>query len=276
MLPGSHLNDLQNSASTTTSGHKTSERTSRGSDPRPYHQTQSTNGNSTQSDSLPAGWIPDFNSMMPPPDGSQMPDTQSTGSKRNTIGTTDSFQGDGSHQMSNGNVGPSQEQEGQEFKHPGLPASLQHTQVTTVGVSRALPDSMVATAGSIAQADGASQQQSQAQPQSNGHNDDDIHTAPIADILNPATPPPPPPPFVLDEARLADLHQWMAKFTEHLTVEQLEMIDARCVNIVHQNRGLWDRNPVLELLKEAVEEVLEDVAWQGSLNTAVAAAYGAE
>jgi SpoVK/Ycf46/Vps4 family AAA+-type ATPase len=276
MLPGSHLNDLQNSASTTTSGHKTSERTSRGSDPRPYHQTQSTNGNSTQSDSLPAGWIPDFNSMMPPPDGSQMPDTQSTASKRKTIGATDSSQGDGSHQMSNGNVGPSQEQEGQEFKHPGLPASLQHTQATTTGMSRALPDSMVATAGSVVQGDSASQQQSQPQPQSNGHNDDNIHTAPIADILNPTTPPPPPPPFVLDEAKLADLHQWMAKFTDHLTVEQLEMIDARCVNVVHQNRGLWDRNPVLELLKEAVEEVLEDVAWQGSLNTAVAAAYGME
>jgi hypothetical protein len=272
VAPGVNVNDLQNSASTTTSGNKTSDRTSRGSDPRLqlFRQTQSTNGNSTQ-DSWGGGNFPDFNSIQPPIDGSQLPDTQSTDSKRQTIGTTDSFIGvETQRQMSNGNIDPSQELEGQEFKHPGLPASLQHAQSIAAGTSRAPPDSMIATAGSVAQGDES--QQKPSQPRSNGH-DSSVHHANIADILNPETPPMPPPPFVLDEALLDELHQWIAKSTENLTVEQLEMIDARCLHTVYQSRSKWDRNPLLEELKQIVEEVLEDVAWQGQLNTAVAATY---
>ncbi|RYN39706.1 putative AAA domain-containing protein [Alternaria arborescens] len=64
MAPNSHPNDYHNSASTTTSGQKTSNRSS---DNR--FGTQSSNG------AAPSG-IPNFSEMMPEPNGSQLPDTQ--------------------------------------------------------------------------------------------------------------------------------------------------------------------------------------------------------
>jgi hypothetical protein len=64
MLPNSHPNEYHNSASTTTSGHKTSNRSS---DVNTH--TQSSNGGA------PAG-LPNFQEMVPGPGGSQIPDTQ--------------------------------------------------------------------------------------------------------------------------------------------------------------------------------------------------------
>ncbi|KAH7078799.1 hypothetical protein BKA63DRAFT_507132 [Paraphoma chrysanthemicola] len=64
MLPNSHPNDYHNSASTTTSGQKTSNRSS-----DVKSNTQSSNG------AVPAG-LPDFQEMVPPAGGSQIPDTQ--------------------------------------------------------------------------------------------------------------------------------------------------------------------------------------------------------
>ncbi|KAF2476477.1 ATPase family AAA domain-containing protein 2 [Lindgomyces ingoldianus] len=64
MAPNSHPGEYHNSASTTTSGQKTSDRSSVG-----RFNTQSTNG------VTPAG-VPDFGEMMPQAGGSQLPDTQ--------------------------------------------------------------------------------------------------------------------------------------------------------------------------------------------------------
>ena len=64
MAPNSHPNDYHNSASTTTSGQKTSNRSSDNK-----FGTQSSNG------AAPSG-VPNFSEMMPEPNGSQLPDTQ--------------------------------------------------------------------------------------------------------------------------------------------------------------------------------------------------------
>ena len=64
MEPNSHPNDYHNSASTTTSGNKTSNRSSDNK-----FGTQSSNG------AAPSG-IPNFRDMMPDASGSQLPDTQ--------------------------------------------------------------------------------------------------------------------------------------------------------------------------------------------------------
>jgi SpoVK/Ycf46/Vps4 family AAA+-type ATPase len=64
MMPNSHPNDYHNSASTTTSGHKTSNRSS-----DVKSNTQSSNN------TAPAG-LPDFQEMVPQAGGSQLPDTQ--------------------------------------------------------------------------------------------------------------------------------------------------------------------------------------------------------
>lgn len=68
IAPHSNPHDYHNSASTTTSGKKTSDRSS-GARFSTQYNTQSTNGNG------PAG-APDFSEMAPQPGGSQLPDTQ--------------------------------------------------------------------------------------------------------------------------------------------------------------------------------------------------------
>ncbi|KAF1834156.1 AAA-domain-containing protein [Decorospora gaudefroyi] len=67
MAPNSHPNDYHNSASTTTSGQKTSNRSSDNK-----FNTQSSNG--TGPGGIPN--LPNFSEMMPEPSGSQLPDTQ--------------------------------------------------------------------------------------------------------------------------------------------------------------------------------------------------------
>lgn len=66
MMPNSHPNEYHNSASTTTSGQKTSNRSS-----DVKSNTQSSNN------TAPAG-LPDFQDMVPQAGGSQLPDTQGT------------------------------------------------------------------------------------------------------------------------------------------------------------------------------------------------------
>jgi hypothetical protein len=78
-------------------------------------------------------------------------------------------------------------------------------------------------------------------------------------------PPPPPPPHVVDEVALETLLDRLVQVTEGLTVEQLEMVDARCMDAVWRGRGAWDRMRVAEAVEVGMEEVLEDVAWQRGL-----------
>lgn len=80
-------------------------------------------------------------------------------------------------------------------------------------------------------------------------------------------PPTPPPPFILDEDQLLRLHKFMGDKTAGLTVEQLEMVDARCMDVVWRRRGTWNRELMLKELEEAVKEVLDDVQWQKALPT---------
>jgi AAA+ superfamily predicted ATPase len=76
------------------------------------------------------------------------------------------------------------------------------------------------------------------------------------------TPPTPPPPFVLDEVALDDLHSWIVAKTSELTVEQLEMVDSRCMAAIWNCKGMWDRTLMLKEIEGAVEEVLDDIEWQ--------------
>ncbi|KAF2669513.1 AAA-domain-containing protein [Microthyrium microscopicum] len=235
MLPGSQVADLHNSASTTTSGQKTSERTSRGSDPR-LQFTQSTNGHSTQP-ALQSQPYPDWSVMPDVVDGSQLPDTQSAASHRLTNMTQPS------QALSNGLPEPSQET----FKPPFPPSHSQH-HTNATGLATAPPTSMPAP------------------PESQGQHNGHAHTADIADILNPSSPsPPPPPPFILDEQALNALHAKFAHQTEGFTIEQLEMVDARGMDTIWRSRENWDRTSVLEELDEVLQEVIDDVKWQAGL-----------
>lgn len=250
LAAGSQLADLQNSASTTTSGQKTSDRTSHGSDPRPHPASQATNGESTQPNSVPDGHYPDFESwMLPVETGSQYPDTQSTVSRRAAANTAMSTPANVAPASS---IGASQDVEGV-FKQPGLPARVQPPSTAGAGGLATAPATSQVTAGGAAN--------------SSSNSSAATHSASIADILNP-TPSSPSPLFIIDELALDGLHRDMAKQTEGLTIEQLEMIDARCMDVIWLSRGKWDRRSIVKELEEATDEVLEDVQWQAQLWTA--------
>jgi hypothetical protein len=86
---------------------------------------------------------------------------------------------------------------------------------------------------------------------------------------SPSAPPSPrtptPPPLLVDERALAALRARLVDATDGLTVEQLEMVDARCMDAVWRGRGEWDRMVVARAVEEGMREVLEDVEWQRAL-----------
>jgi ATPase family AAA domain-containing protein 2 len=234
--------------------------------PSHFHPfTQSTTG-ATQQDSQQPSQFPDWSHMYPdqhPSDESGLPDTHPNSdpsSKRNTmsdpealalLGRTDSG--------SNGVLIPPPTQiqpDGGSFKQPVMSARAMnaaqaqaHGPVTTAPPTTSLPTSMTA----------------QQQPAtSNGAIAPSVvaHHSSILELVNPPTP---PPPFKCDEDMVSALHTSLAWRTEGLTVEQLEMVDARCMDVVWRRRGQWDRGIVMDEVKRTVEEVLEDVEWQRGL-----------
>ncbi|KAJ9664300.1 TAT-binding protein-like protein 7, AAA ATPase [Coniosporium apollinis] len=126
LAPGSHPGDYRNSASTTTSGQKTSDKSNRSSGPYNYN-TQSTNGAGT-------GHHPDFTAMQQVSGGaSELPDTQGTSSSKGTSahGTSSSFGSTISdsivemvYQSSQSNSQPSQSS--QPFPVPAPPHPAKH------------------------------------------------------------------------------------------------------------------------------------------------------
>jgi ATPase family AAA domain-containing protein 2 len=273
MAPGTQVTDYHNSASTTTSGQKTSDASNRSSDRNRFGpHTQSTNG-ATQLESQP-NW-PDFDSLLPPFEGgSQIPDTQSTSSiplgarlarpthgkmtRASTVCISASMPLTivSEHAVSNLQHGSSQSSGSQAhaFPKPALPAHViaaQQPQNQNTGLATAPPSSFVDAAGAAQASNSAA---------SNGMHQ--AHTSNIADALNP---PQPQPEFILDEISLQAMHNNLAERTNGLTVEQIEMVMARCMDIVLRMRHLWDRSDVIEKLDEAVAEVLADVMWQNGL-----------
>jgi hypothetical protein len=43
------------------------------------------------------------------------------------------------------------------------------------------------------------------------------------------------------------------------------MVMSRCLDVVWRSRHEWNRTKVIELLHEAIEEVISDVEWQNAL-----------
>jgi len=118
MAPNSQPGDYHNSASTTTSGQKTSDRSNRSSDRSAFGaNTQSTNG-------VAGGMYPDFSAVQNTSGGSQLPDTQGSSSFDSWSSTELNESTEPSYQSSQGqmssNSQPSQ-QSSQQFSVPALP-----------------------------------------------------------------------------------------------------------------------------------------------------------
>lgn len=279
LAPGAQVADYQNSASTTTSGQRTSDRNSGGTEPRQPFTQSTTGATQQQPDSLFLSQHPDWMSLYPQnvSDGSQLPDTypnsDATGSKRNTMSNPDSIA-----RVSSNGVGE------QELSKPIATAAIYdviedpfhkpkmsaremqqhnaHTAYATAPPTSQPTDAHAAPTSFEIELPDAQPQTTTPEPVAPAQ-PDASHTSSILALVNPPTP---PPQFHLDEAALSDLLVNTARRTHGLTVEQLEMVDARCMDVVWRRRGVWDRDVVILEVQLAIDEVLDDVAWQAGLS----------
>jgi ATPase family AAA domain-containing protein 2 len=260
----------QGKESSTTSGNITSNRSSGGE----LYKLAQPLPEGTQPSLLHSGH-PDWLSLAPVmnSDSSQLPDTypnseNTNNSNRNTMSNPDALYRVNSNGISglSQDTSPKQqyygtaEAEADAFHKPKLSArEMQHQPgqggyVTARDTS--LPQSTYPPPSGIP-ADG---QRTTAAGPSHPHRSD------ILDLVNPPTPTPKPhPPFRLSETSLKSLHNRLARLTDGLSIEQLEMVDARCMDVVWRRRGMWDRRQMVEEIDEALEEVLQDVSWQAGL-----------
>ena len=239
MAPGSQLADYQNSASTTTSGRKTSVR----SNPK---ETQSSNGT--------GGEYPDF-SMLPGSNshGSQIPDTQGEGSgsdgrhhagvsfdsgadvygrlksRQNLLkrALTAHLEVPSSQHSSQSQSQPtgSQPQQKSQFSIPPLPP-------------RALAAHLAIATGTPTAAATTTQ-----------------HTSNVNSLLNPGE----TPAYILDEKTLQAFHQQLTERSSGLSIEQLEQVYAALIGVIWDTRGKWNRNNVVLACTEKFNEVIQDI-----------------
>jgi SpoVK/Ycf46/Vps4 family AAA+-type ATPase len=63
------------------------------------------------------------------------------------------------------------------------------------------------------------------------------------------------PPFVLDNKRLKKLRSALVAMTPSFSVELLEQVNAQLMDIIWEDRHLWDRSQTLNKLEEALEKI---------------------
>jgi SpoVK/Ycf46/Vps4 family AAA+-type ATPase len=291
MAPGSQIDDYHNSASTTTSGQKTnsSNRTSGHSvHPGSVKNTQSSNGTesrvyplfSTHGDLSRGDYIPDTqeNSVQTHEYSASGPDsgpkenlgeqlsvlTSSASSQDSTwsedLILTDTFTEIQSSQHTSSQSQPASSQN--QFSIPRLPAHA----------VKANEDALASQQAMVAS------QSTQGAAGPNIVHPSGVHHSNIASILNP---PPTAPaeatevigaeameiahaPYNLSDNKLAAFKEELVTRTSGMTVEQLEQINAACVDAIWKSRGNWDRNEVVTLVLDAFRQVVGDIEmWQG-------------
>ncbi|QDS72363.1 hypothetical protein FKW77_008191 [Venturia effusa] len=279
MAPGSQIQDYHNSASTTTSGNKSSNRTSGHSvhtGSANNELTQSSNG--TESRHYPLFTRPEDLSR-----NDELPDTQ-----------------DPSTQPSGPSTGP-KDISGEQFS---LLSSGSNTQDSTWSEDLILTDTFTeivsssqhtssqsqpsgsqhqfsiptAPASAVkANADvAASQLSSQGTP--NVVHPSGVHRSNLPSILNPPVPLPAEatevigaeqmeiahPPYNLSDHKLAAFKDELVSRTTGMSVEQLEQINSACVDAIWKSRGNWDRDDVIGTVLGAFRQVVVDIeSWQG-------------
>ncbi|KAF1841747.1 ATPase family AAA domain-containing protein 2 [Cucurbitaria berberidis CBS 394.84] len=82
------------------------------------------------------------------------------------------------------------------------------------------------------------------------------HTTNLADILNDDEP---KPQLILDDTILIELHRNLVSSTSGCTLEQLEQINAALMDAIWKHRADYNRNVVLQKVKEAFNVIIEDI-----------------
>ncbi|TID20612.1 AAA-domain-containing protein [Venturia nashicola] len=275
MAPGSQVQDYHNSASTTTSGNKSSNRTSDHS-----VQTGSASQGLTQgSNGTESRHFPLFSRHEDLSTYDELPDTQepsdqasgqSTGPKENLgeqlsllssasntqdsawsedLLLTDTFTeiASSQHTSSQSQLASSQHQ----FSIPTAPASAARAATADAGTSQGIPN-VVHPSG--------------------------VHQSNITSILNSPIAVPAEvtevigaeamevahAPYNLSDIKLAAFKDELVSRTTGMSVEQLEQIHAACVDAIWKSRGNWDRDEVVGIVLGTFRQVVMDIeSWQG-------------
>ncbi|KAF2230676.1 AAA-domain-containing protein [Viridothelium virens] len=224
MAPGSQAQDYQNSASTTTSGQKTSDR-DRSSGSGPYQNSQSTNG-------IHRGDHPDFSMVQPLQGSSQLPDTQ--GSLSPKLWSSFSSNADNS----SGAEMPEYSNSSQSQPHSSQTSQPQQSQAQQPPVVPAFPrnNSINALLNDPRPASGPS------------------GSAPLGPPSQPQH-----PPLQLNRAYLAELHEELANRSSGLSVEQLEQVNAAIMDAIWKHKMDWNRNNVAVAVQEKFNETIKDI-----------------
>lgn len=82
------------------------------------------------------------------------------------------------------------------------------------------------------------------------------HTANLTDILNDEEP---KPQLILDEMMLDELHRKLIASTSGCSLEQLEQINAALMDCIWKHRADYNRNVVLQQVKEAFNVIIKDI-----------------
>lgn len=239
MAHNSQPNDYHNSASTTTSGQKTSDRSNRTSD-RSKYNTQSTNG------VTPGGaQHPDFSVVGVPSGGSQLPDTQgrSSSAENTSFGSVVS-DSNAPTEVTYASSQPTNSQPSQSSPPTGGPA-------------RAAAPRPDWTLHPNAQMPAPSSSSSPASGAAGGATATPRQPTAISSILNEA--PEEPSAFALDESLLASLRAELVAASSGLSVEQLEQVNAALMDAVWKSRMKWNRNHVAGHVRDAFNATIADI-----------------
>ena len=225
IAPGSQAQDYHNSASTTSSGHKTSDR-DRSSGSGPYNNTQSTNG-------IHRADHPDFSIVQPAQSGSQLPDTQ--GSLSPKLWSSFSTNTD--------NTPPA---EMPDFSNSSQ--SAQHSSQMSQSQPQTLPQPPPAVPA-FPRDNSINALLNNAQPASGPSGT----TAPLAPSY------PQHPPFQLNTVYLNELHKGLAMRSSGLSVEQLEQVTAALMDTIWRYKTNWNRDMVIGAVQQKFNETIEDI-----------------
>lgn len=242
MAPGSQLADYHNSASTTTSGQKTSDLSNRASD-HSYNGTHRETQSSGESDGL----FPDFSNLHNPDSlGSQIPDTQdgSASDERQEGGDSFDIYGESKRPL---------------YLRRALRRSpLRAGRERVLTVSTDYPSSQSQPGGfqplgqqfavpSMPPRGGAT---GTATAASTTH-----HTSNVNSLLNPSS----LPTYILDEQLVSSFYRELVTRSSGLSVEQLEQLYAALVSIIWTTRDKWNRNYVIKACTDKFNEVVRDI-----------------
>ncbi|KAI9706153.1 MAG: hypothetical protein M1820_004914 [Bogoriella megaspora] len=220
MAPGSQAQDYHNSASTTTSGQKTSDR-DRSSASGPYNNTQ----NTQSTNGLHRSDHPDFSMVQPLQGGSQLPDTQGSHSP---IRHWSSFTSNTDSSLTS------------EIEYPSSQSERLSSQYSSQ--QQSLPTSAPPPPRQGSSINALLNNEPQAPP------------GPAA-----PTAAPPHPKIRLTPEYLAEVHTQLVLRTSGASVEQLEQVNAALMSAIWEHKNDYNRDFVAKRVVEKFNETIQDM-----------------